>query len=39
MNQDTQIAQMHATVLQQQEQMRPHQQEMLCQRNEIVNNI
>jgi hypothetical protein len=27
---------MHATMLQQQEQMRPHQQEMLCQHNEIT---
>jgi hypothetical protein len=32
-NQDTEIAQIHATMLQQQEQMRPYQQEMLCQRN------
>jgi hypothetical protein len=35
-NQDTQIAQMHATILQQQEQMRPRQQETLCQRNEMA---
>jgi hypothetical protein len=35
-NQDIQIAQMHATMLQQQKQMRPHQQEMLCQRNEMA---
>jgi hypothetical protein len=35
-NQDTQIAQMHATMLQQQEQMRLHQQEMLRQRNEMA---
>jgi hypothetical protein len=36
MNQDTQIAQMHATMLQQQEQMRLHQHEMLRQRNEMA---
>jgi hypothetical protein len=35
-NQDTHIAQMHATMLQQQEEMRLHQQEMLRQSNEIA---
>jgi acetoin utilization deacetylase AcuC-like enzyme len=36
-NKDTQIAQMHTTMLQHQEQMRLHQQEMLRQRNEMAN--
>jgi hypothetical protein len=34
--QESQIAQIHVTMLQQQEQMRRHQEEMLLQRNEIA---